>query len=105
MATNDSCVLCQGGRESHLHIFWSCNFTSRGWRCFLALMKKIGVSGQPSQLVYESDSEWRARLRLILIWSWFIWFERNSRVFSDKRSSFFELASSAVNFCSLCSPS
>ncbi|WOK91404.1 hypothetical protein Cni_G00095 [Canna indica] len=77
ITSDTSCLLCDG-LETHEHLFISCPYSCAGWRVFLSLVNYSFFS------LFEAP--WNSQLnvshkvavdhsRLILIRSWFIWFE------------------------------
>ncbi|CAN1729686.1 Putative ribonuclease H protein At1g65750 [Linum perenne] len=88
------CVLCRAGLESVSHLFFGCTFAERIWRSFSS---KISIFG-PTRLEARAFIDgWQTRncmvefelfkkclMHAIL---WYIWGERNSRIFRDRSST------------------
>lgn len=83
-----SCVLCLGGVESHAHLFFSCQFSTRVW---LGVRARLGSFTHDWSLASEvswgshsckNKSVWASLFKLCLAASiYYIWRERNGRIF------------------------
>ncbi|CAN1307868.1 Putative ribonuclease H protein At1g65750 [Linum perenne] len=88
------CSLCFGQEESVSHIFRLCPFSSRVWR---KLSSKLSCSGPFAAEVQDFISSWKgmncvapfelAKKVIIHSFFWFIWLERNNRIFRDSLES------------------
>lgn len=91
---DDSCHLCQREEESCLHLFLTCDLSRRVW----TLMQRwIGIGFAPPTINDTSLTEWWMAARLnfwtgyrdifdgvFALTCWFLWKERNARVFEQK---------------------
>ncbi|KAG5525159.1 hypothetical protein RHGRI_031740 [Rhododendron griersonianum] len=85
-----SCVLCQGGFESHSHLFFECSFTSIIWevvkaKCGFVLPSRDLMDEIHWGLTHCKDCSIQSRLfKLCLAASvYYIWKERNGRIFQQ----------------------
>ncbi|GJW60012.1 RNA-directed DNA polymerase, eukaryota, reverse transcriptase zinc-binding domain protein [Tanacetum coccineum] len=88
------CPLCFVVKDDHNHLFFGCDFSSRVWRFFKGLMRFESV---PDNLYAAFDymssrpitkSIWCIIQRLVLgATVYFIWIERNSRIFQQQSRS------------------
>ena len=105
LPSHTTCPLCDGAPETATHLVISCPFSGLVWR---EILSRCGIAA----LVPNGDSfpVWwqQARLRLgksrrkgfdslVLLLTWKLWLERNSRVFEGKRSTVPALCSSIAN--------
>ncbi|GJW36359.1 RNA-directed DNA polymerase, eukaryota, reverse transcriptase zinc-binding domain protein [Tanacetum coccineum] len=91
---NLKCIFCKKVKDSHAHLFFSCEFTSKIWSRMKGLVK-----------LNDAPFKWSDILNFLLrrpcnkpIWSvlqrlligatiYFVWQERNIRIFQDKNKS------------------
>ncbi|CAN1748514.1 Putative ribonuclease H protein At1g65750, partial [Linum perenne] len=95
-ALANRCVLCGNNLESVDHLFLSCAFTSEVWTL---ISSKLSIHGPLSSSVVDFIQSWKglncstrfvlAKEVLLHAVFWFIWKERNDRIFHDRTSSVF----------------
>ncbi|CAN1751888.1 Putative ribonuclease H protein At1g65750 [Linum perenne] len=88
------CVMCRAGLESVSHLFLDCPFALQIWYTFSS---KLAIWGPEHFDVREVIRGWQGRncdgsfeefrSRLLHAIFWYIWGERNSRIFRDRESS------------------
>lgn len=96
-----ACLLCSNGLESHSHLFDLCPFTYQGRRLFLTLLNSqfAPLTSLGVDRVLPCNAR---RMRLKIVWSWFVWYERNKRLFQQKNSTAQITAASAASFITSC---
>ncbi|GJU72078.1 RNA-directed DNA polymerase, eukaryota, reverse transcriptase zinc-binding domain protein [Tanacetum coccineum] len=82
------CALCESQKDSHPHLFFECAFSSKVWQlvCHLADLDQVPPRLQDIMLVLQTIAHKRTAKsvigRLLLAaTSYFIWMERNNRLF------------------------
>ncbi|CAN0892091.1 hypothetical protein LINGRAHAP2_LOCUS17349 [Linum grandiflorum] len=93
------CVLCERDVEPVSHIFLSCPFSRKVWEFFSST---LSISGPLHSDKYGVIRSWKAmngfdrfqKVMEVLLhaFCWFIWLERNSRVFRDESKSEVQVA-------------
>ncbi|XP_021996242.2 uncharacterized protein LOC110893442 [Helianthus annuus] len=88
------CLLCTAGPDSHDHLFFECNYSALVWK---GIRKKAGMEDVQNSwagifdhllLVAQSKAVEHIITKLVVgAASYFIWQERNQRLFSAKRRS------------------
>ncbi|CAN1762923.1 hypothetical protein LINPERHAP1_LOCUS8598 [Linum perenne] len=88
------CVMCYSDAETVDHLFLRCSFASEVWS---RLSSKISLHGTFSSLIEEFIQRWKDLNCLSSFSSamkvlphallWFLWKERNDRIFNDAYSS------------------
>ncbi|KAG8067016.1 hypothetical protein GUJ93_ZPchr0005g15381 [Zizania palustris] len=96
-----SCSLCQdGARESSLHLFFKCNFSSSCWA-------RIGLSWSDEVSITQLVTAGRRNnslpfiMELIIVGSWSLWLHRNNCIFRHQHAacgSWFELFRKEILF-------
>ncbi|XP_022041803.1 uncharacterized protein LOC110944447 [Helianthus annuus] len=93
------CPLCQHDRDSRDHLFFSCDFASQVWREVRAMVDMDTVSGS-----WVSILEWMERYSnsntldrvvcklVIAAAAYYIWQERNNRLFNRSQGSVSQIA-------------
>lgn len=89
-----TCVLCQHLDEDHNHLFFQCSYSQR---VLFSLLEKAGVPWNSlltlnwDLFLVWADTDWRTNLVLndlcklvIDAYVYFLWKERNARVFANK---------------------
>ncbi|CAN1179405.1 hypothetical protein LINPERHAP2_LOCUS34177 [Linum perenne] len=88
------CVLCRADLESVSHLFVSCSFTSQVWLTFSSKLAIWGpdpgnisdfIWGWQSRNYFSSYRRFRDRLLHAVLW--YIWLERNDRIFRGRELS------------------
>ncbi|CAN1131720.1 Putative ribonuclease H protein At1g65750 [Linum perenne] len=88
------CVLCRADLESVSHLFVSCAFTSQVWLIFSSKLAiwgpdhfdiRVLIQGWQSRNFQSGYRRYRDRLIHAIVW--FIWLERNNRIFRGKEMS------------------
>lgn len=93
-----SCPFCNGCKDSHSHLFFSCNFARRLWERLKIMAKLDNVSNSWAQIIScivnrpAKNTIWSVIQRLVLGASvYFIWQERNMRLFDGHSRTMDEL--------------
>ncbi|XP_074296890.1 uncharacterized protein LOC141627550 [Silene latifolia] len=93
------CVLCLQASETHRHLFFQCEFSGELWRSVLGWM---GIQGRTAK--YWQELSWCSSRYAKKHWKsgwfrcclaatiYFIWQERNARIFGGKTSTIHTLA-------------
>ncbi|WOK94161.1 ribonuclease H protein [Canna indica] len=101
ISTTTNCLLCDGNDETHDHVFFDCLYAQNAWHIFLG---QLGIPFYPTRSFFFDDgnaphSENNLKnARILLVWSWFIWCERNKRCFEMVLSNYRSLAITMVAF-------
>ncbi|CAN1798982.1 hypothetical protein LINPERHAP1_LOCUS21951 [Linum perenne] len=93
------CIMCESEAESIRHLFFECSFSSQVWSL---LSSRLSIFGPlPRSLLgilaawkgWNWDRDFEACGRVLLHGvCWFIWLERNARMFRDECSSWEKVA-------------
>ncbi|GKE66794.1 RNA-directed DNA polymerase, eukaryota, reverse transcriptase zinc-binding domain protein [Tanacetum coccineum] len=86
-----SCLFCKQCKDSHSHLFFSCNFSRRLWERLESMAKFENMSNSWAQVISSivsmpaKNTIWNVIQRLAFGASvYFIWQERNFRLFSGQ---------------------
>ena len=104
MITSNLCVLCGERPETHAHLFFQCSYSSRVWN---AIISKVGIAIPPMR--WDCLLQWAASnfhhkgkfdhmlVRHAITSSvYFLWQERNARVFNNKHKEAATLSKEAM---------
>ncbi|KAJ6752502.1 hypothetical protein OIU85_002875 [Salix viminalis] len=92
MITSNLCVLCGERPETHAHLFFQCSYSSRVWN---AIISKVGIAIPPmrwdcllqwvaSNFHHKGKFDHMMVRQAITSSVYFLWQERNARVFNNK---------------------
>ncbi|KAB5534530.1 hypothetical protein DKX38_017616 [Salix brachista] len=104
MISSNLCVLCGERPETHAHLFFQCSYSSRVWT---AIISKVGIAIPPMR--WDCLLQWAAShfhhkgkfdhmmVRHAITSSvYFLWQERNARVFNNKHKEAATIAKEAM---------
>ncbi|PWA53535.1 reverse transcriptase zinc-binding domain-containing protein [Artemisia annua] len=99
-----SCPFCKRCKDSHSHLFFSCNFARRLWERLKIMAKLDDVSNSWAQIISSivnrpaQNSIWSVIQRLVLGASvYFVWQERNLRLFGGHSRTVEELTKIVID--------
>ncbi|WOL01716.1 hypothetical protein Cni_G10434 [Canna indica] len=104
ISSTTNCLFCVGNEETHDHVFFDCHYTQTAWRLFL---EQLDIPFYPTHSFFFDEGNAQhseanlKKARILLVWSWYIWYERNRRCFEMVLSNSRSLAiSMSVFTCS-----
>jgi len=99
ITTDTNCVLCDNSTETHHHLFFKCNYSNQiATKCFQMYGGQLRDNNM-NQLLDYLVSQWHAKYMepdkdssVFTALIWWIWKERNFRLFQSKSRSIEEVS-------------
>jgi hypothetical protein len=88
LSSDSICPLCQNADESHVHLFFNCDWSSSLWRKarhWLKLHSNMSSLSRATRVLQNNKKELQPRMRRVslVVLVYLIWEERNTRIFDN----------------------